>query len=221
MNLSELNRADASLVQHGLRATGFYAGTTNGIPGPKTASAYDAYLASLDGATKPKTDDVARLRAAIVSFAIGEVGVREEGGNNKGARIDWYEEATYLDPSGDYAWCASFCCRAVWEALKSTGISPQWARPRTPGAYAFRDQWAKANDGRGIKTYRNPRIVLAGDLLVYNFSHIGIAVEDSQNQSVAVVEGNTSGDGGRDGDGVYPKWRNLSTVAAALRIEGV
>lgn len=227
IDLDSLDRPDATLIQRGLAAAGHYSGTHRGLPGPRTKAAYAAYRAAAGDGVPPtgqasSESEAARLRAAIVAFARAEVGVTEQGGNNRGARIDWYEEATWLDPSKDWAWCASFVCRAVWEGLKATGIQPLWDRPRTPAAYGFRDRWGPANAARGISVLTRPGAILAGDILVYTFSHCGIAVRDTKpGRPVDTVEGNTNAAGSREGDGVYVKTRLPNLISAAVRIARV
>lgn len=217
LDLSDLDRQDASLIQRGLASLGLYSGTFRGLPGPLTKAAYEKYISG----AKINGDRAARFRRELVRWCLEEEAknIREVGGNNRGERIDWYEGATWLDPSKDWAWCASFVCRAIWETLKRTGIQPEWTRPRTPGAYAFRDQWARDNKERGIKTVKMPGKIIAGDLVVFRFSHIGVAVGDSDGEWVETVEGNTGNGGGRDGDGLFKKRREVSLISAAIRFE--
>jgi hypothetical protein len=231
--LGGLTKPDAKLIQLGLSAAGYLAlPNPQGLPGPKTAAAYDRYHSAQEG-HQPRTagagsSNAKAFRAAFVRALEGEVGTVEVGGNNRGQRIDAYEGATWLDPSGDWAWCASFQCWAIREALKATGFTPAWARPRTPGAYAFRDKWAVDNRYRGIRTLPAGADVLAGDLIVFTFSHIAAAYKDADRSKDAVltVEGNTNSKGSRDGggalrDGVYHKRRSRSLISAIIRVEEV
>jgi uncharacterized protein YijF (DUF1287 family) len=60
--------------------------------------------------------------------------------------------------------------------------------------------------------------VRRGDIVIYTFSHIGIAVgEPDEDGMVYVVEGNTNNAGSREGDGVYRKHRHLSKIRSVIR----
>jgi len=57
-----------------------------------------------------------------------------------------------------------------------------------------------------------------GDIVVFTFSHIGIAVADiDADFFVHTVEGNTNSDGAREGDGVYRKKRHSSKIRSVIR----
>lgn len=205
MNLDDLTQADASLVQHGLKSLGYYSGTTKGLPGAKTKAAYAAYLASLAG------DVPGNFGALMALVAKREVGAREVG-NNGGAAVIKYQKATWLD-TGPWPWCAAFVCWVVREVL---AVHPRgFKRPRTPGAWDFLN-WAK---DEGLLIIETPDAVLEGDIIVYTFSHIGIATANSSAAgTVFAVEGNTNQAGSREGDGVYEKTRKTSQIRAIIRI---
>ena len=203
LNLDKLNQKDAQLIQAGQKALGFYNGTTRGQPGPKTKAAYKKYMA-------PRNIDPT-FGEALALAAESQVGQREEG-NNGGASVRKYQNATWLEP-GAWAWCAAFVCWSFKEALKK---SPQpLQRPRTAGAWDF-ENWAKKEGAELIK----PADVLVrrGDILVYTFSHIGIAAMDEHEGSVETVEGNTNHNGDREGDGVFRKTRKKSLIRSIIRL---
>jgi cell wall-associated NlpC family hydrolase len=58
----------------------------------------------------------------------------------------------------------------------------------------------------------------AGDIVMYTFSHVGIVISDN-GKTIQTVEGNTNGEGSREGDGVYFKTRNKSLVKRFVRIK--
>jgi hypothetical protein len=62
-------------------------------------------------------------------------------------------------------------------------------------------------------------VVRAGDIVVFTFSHIGVAIEDQRGAAVRTVEGNTDEAGSREGGGVYEKTRALSLVRSHIRLE--
>ena len=218
LDLSKLSVPDARLVQHGLKALGFYEGTTRGLPGPKTGAAYEAYLASfanVPGGSTPeeRPAEGAALARRLVEILRAEVGVREVPRNsNRGPRVEEYQRATWL-PGTSWPWCAAFVCWGVLQLEKEFKLP--FARPRTAGAWDF-ERWARE---QGVRLFKPRGTVKAGDIVVFTFSHIGVAIEDQRGTSVRTVEGNTDEAGSREGGGVYEKTRALSLVRSHIRLE--
>jgi hypothetical protein len=204
LKLSSLSQKDAQLIQAGLKALGFYKGTTRGKPGPKTNAAYKKFMA-------PRNIDPS-FSEALALAAESQVGQREEG-NNGGAAVRKYQNATWLEP-GAWPWCAAFVCWSFKEALKKSVQPIQ--RPRTAGAWDF-ENWAKKEGAELIKP-ASDTLVKRGDILVYTFSHIGIAAMDELEGEVETIEGNTNHGGDREGDGVYRKTRKKSQIRSIIRI---
>ena len=161
----------------------------------------------------------------LVGIAEAEVGVREQGGNNRGGRIEAYQNATWLDPEA-WPWCAAFVCWCIRDWLKVPGAADSigvgnienW-RPKTAAAFDFL-RWAKKQD---LPILPETAEVHAGDLVIFDFSHIGIVVADAleNSQFILTVEGNTNGTGARDstsGDGVWRKKRPRSLARKFIRI---
>jgi hypothetical protein len=161
-----------------------------------------------------KSNDFAKSLAAI---ALKEVGIMEAASNNTGDDILKYKQATWLAP-GAWPWCAAFVCWCYREALQKTnaqGIS----RPRTAAAWDF-ERWAR--EQRKVDLHKPAQSVSTGDIVVFTFSHIGIAVANESNGRVKTVEGNTNVRGTRDGggrtrDGVYEKLRQKSQIRSVIR----
>lgn len=147
---------------------------------------------------------------------------KREASPNRGRDLQAFFDADNYDPNGPkpgddgYAWCATFVCWAVYQAVKDLKLT--WKRPVTPGAWAF-EAWARAqNDCVELKKPHNGDIQ-RGDIVVFTFSHIGIATgPPDASGRVATVEGNTNGAGSREGDGVYAKNRPLSSIRSRIRI---
>jgi hypothetical protein len=58
----------------------------------------------------------------------------------------------------------------------------------------------------------------AGDIVMFTFSHIGIALSaPNKNGEVETVEGNTDMMGSREGGGVFRKMRSLSKIRSRIR----
>ncbi len=166
-----------------------------------------------------------QARNAFALIAEGEVGVRESGGNNRGPRIVAYQQATWLEPDA-WPWCAAFVCWCVREWLSAPSVrktlgmtlaeSEKW-RPKTAGAWDFL-HWARS---KHLTVNSETGTARRGDIVVFEFSHIGIVVRDSSSGALDTVEGNTNGRGDRDsafGDGVWRKRRARSLARAFIRL---
>lgn len=164
-------------------------------------------------ALQPKLDE--EFINVLIDVATKEVGTKEAG-NNGGPRIREYQAATWLAP-GAWPWCAAFQCWIVMEAIiKTVPRHITWDRPQTAGAWDF-ENWATKQKGKGVQLLKPRSRILRGDILVYMFSHIGIASADEAHGFVATIEGNTNPGGGREGDGVYAKRRDVESVRSHIR----
>lgn len=159
------------------------------------------------------------LAKEIVRIAKAEVGVREIRDTNCGVRVDEYKAATWLNPKKGWAWCAAFVCWVVREAMASTGVkqTKTFKRPRTAGAWDF-ENWSLEQDKTTNTKKPHGGDILPGDIVVFTFSHIGIAVSSPNGEGIVkVVEGNTDAAGSREGGGVYLKSRHLSKIRSRIR----
>lgn len=164
---------------------------------------------------------MSKFTDTIVAIAMDEIGVFEIPKNsNRGPRVDQYKAATWLPAAQAWPWCAAFVCWVVREAMSVCGVKETntFKRPRTAGAWDFIN-WSLAQDNT-TKTLRNPKAkdIQPGDIIVYTFSHIGIAASTANKDGAfRAVEGNTDESGSREGGGVYLKVRNVSSVKARIR----
>ena len=168
------------------------------------------------------------LRKKLVEIAASEVGITEDGGNNRGPRIVEYQAATWLKPA-PWPWCAAFVCWVIKKwledpsvrenlSLRNDKFTESW-RPKTAGAFDF-TRWAKE---KGLSVLPKTARALAGDLVIFDFSHIGIVAKDQTKGSdqVITIEGNTNSKGQRDsvgGDGVWRKIRPVRLVRSYIRL---
>jgi hypothetical protein len=167
------------------------------------------------------------LPEIMVRVAVSQVGVTEEGGNNRGPRVESYQRATWLAGTG-WAWCAAFVCWCVLQAIQIQGLTPKgWSRPRTAGAYDF-ENWALGLKPHGpnsswrlLPRGSAPR---RGDIVTFTWSHIGICTGyDGSVKRVFTVEGNASREDASDGvrgDGVVAKTHGLSSIRRIIRFVG-
>lgn len=172
--------------------------------------------------------DTAALRRQLVAIACGKVGCHETGGNNLGADVVLFQLATALAP-GPWPWCAAFVDWCIREWLRIEPVraalslaSPREAeawRPRTARAYGF-EAWGAA---AGLQVLPENAVARAGDLVTFDFSHVGIVAVDQPAHSgiIDTIEGNTNGAGARDsasGDGVWRKIRAVGLVHRYVRL---
>jgi hypothetical protein len=145
----------------------------------------------------------------IVSVALNEAkqNIRETS-ENQGPGIEKYWSAT--DYKSGYAdrqpWCAAFGCWVV----QQSGVLPENIRPKTASAFGFRE-WANKVGAQYARVTVNPRAVYAGDILVMSYSHLAIAVENSNGSTVMTVDGNSS-------NRVNSSNKKLSSIACAITI---
>ena len=154
------------------------------------------------------------LGDAIARMAEGEIGVREEPkDSNRGAQVERYQAATWLEGTG-WPWCAAFVCWCVRAAIGKAQVS--FKRPRTAGAWDF-ERWAKKE---GVSFLPEPKAadIQRGDIVIFTFSHIGIATGSPVGNTVPTVEGNTDESGSREGGGVYSKQRHISKIRSRIRL---
>jgi hypothetical protein len=158
----------------------------------------------------------------LVKIAESQVGVRESGANS-GEAIRKYQAATSLEPDR-WPWCAAFVDWCIMEWLKDPEAvewlnlkvrTPEQWRPKTALAYGF-TSWAKDRPNT-TKILMPTDMAEPGDIVMYTFSHVGIVISDN-GKTLQTVEGNTNGEGSREGDGVYYKTRNKSLIKRLIRI---
>jgi hypothetical protein len=162
------------------------------------------------------------FQTKLCATALAEVGVHESPKNsNFGPRVNQFKAATNLPATEAWAWCAAFICFVVRDTLAACGVklTKGFVRPTTAGAWDFIN-WSKAQDDR-TTTLMSPRAkdIQAGDIVVFKFSHIGLAVSGADaGGTFWTCEGNTDLAGSREGGGVYKRTRNICNVKARIRI---
>lgn len=161
-----------------------------------------------------------KLSEALVQVASAEIGVQEVNGTNCGPRVDEYKAATWLNPKVGWPWCAAFVCWCVREAMTLTGVkeTKTFKRPRTAGAWDF-ENWSLAQDGTTNTKKPHRGDILPGDIVIFTFSHIGIATSSpDKNGNVRTIEGNSNKAGSREGGSVVVQKRHLSKIRSRIRI---
>lgn len=154
------------------------------------------------------------------SDAVANIGVTEEGGNNRGRYIRIYLAAVSLFSPNP--WCMAFCIYRLRKAAEDLRVLLPKDMPLTGSTTVFAN-WSKS---KGLfipveKAKLNPKLVARGDLcFFYNgltgrMRHVGI-VTQVHDWGVTTVEGNTGPGAGvnADGDGVFEKQRKWSNLAS-------
>jgi hypothetical protein len=158
-----------------------------------------------------------KLAQRIVELAKKEVGVQEVGNTNCGERVNQYKKATWLPYEESWAWCAAFIDWLVMTAMEESGKKYTFERPRTAGAWDLQN-WSMKQDG-STWTKLNPQAgdIEEGDIVIFKFSHVGLATGSPVKGIFPTIEGNTDGNGSRDGGGVWKKERKVSQIKSRIR----
>jgi len=161
---------------------------------------------------------MSKLAPKIVELARREIGVEEINGSNCGPRVNEYKAATWLPAKKAWPWCAAFVCWLVREAMAETGIkeTATFKRPQTAGAWDF-ENWSLEQDKTTWTKKPHDGDIKAGDIVIFTFSHIGIAIADAEGGEVQTIEGNTDTHGSREGGGVWMKERKTSQIRSRIR----
>jgi hypothetical protein len=91
-------------------------------------------------------------------------------------------------------------------------------RPRTAGAWDF-ENWSLEQDESTHTKKPHKSDIQAGDIVIFTFSHIGIALSSpDKNGNIKSIEGNTDSAGSREGGAVLKKTRHISKIRSRIRI---
>ena len=168
-----------------------------------------------------------RVALKAVEGALANVGVTEQGGENRGKWVETYLQS--VDAAPGNPWCAAFVSFRLQKAADELGLSLPSDFPRSA--------WTPDYKAWGIKhglwiPVDSDETVLPGDLACFYFSakqriaHIGIVVARKPGGGgVFTIEGNTGPEHGevvnRDGDGVYKKdrdWAEFGSGGGFVRL---
>lgn len=171
--------------------------------GPLSQAALNALIRqSTAGPAIPQNPPLTSGIHPFVSVAAEWVGKSETTRNRFDGDKDLWADTNYPDGWIDRApYCAAFQCHVVAEAARR-GAHVQ-TLPKSQSVSEFRN-WAR----RLGYVVTSPR---AGDhftLLPSGTSHIGL-VERVEGDLICTIEGNTDGEGSREGDGFWRKTRRI------------
>ena len=146
------------------------------------------------------------LAQRALEVARTQLGVREATGHNDGAAVESYLRSVGLGKG--YAWCQSFVYWCYSQAAKALGV----ANPliQTGGVL---DHWERTH-GQKVK------IPQTGDIFIMDFGegkgHTGF-VKEIKGSMMITVEGNTNDANSREGDGVYERYRAITSCKGFIR----
>ncbi len=154
---------------------------------------------------------------APLAIALGEVGVEEVGGNNRGPRVKEYLASVGL-PEGS-PWCAAY----VHWCYRQCGVVLEPARSYAM-ALKFHEKPHRIWERKGW-TYEPgdfKRISMDGDHFALWYERLGRIghtgmIRGEDEKWVLTVEGNTNAEGSREGGGVYFRKRLKRTLYCISR----
>lgn len=193
---------------------------------PTTPPAYlDPSVGPASGLTTVFAQEMVKL--ARTQVGVGEPQWTYQGktykiGGNSGPQVEaLYQRSTELTGSG-WPWCAAFICW-LFKSVSEKGIAHSFKLPKTAGAYNFIN-WAR-NNSSFVEIYDAPfTSILPGDIIVFNFSHIGLAVGELKGGRFDTIEGNTtpgpsSRSKEREGGGVFERSRGTDIIKNVIRLK--
>ncbi|WP_083256943.1 CHAP domain-containing protein [Arcticibacter eurypsychrophilus] len=140
-----------------------------------------------------------------------EIGVREQSGNNDGAKVEEYLK--YVGLKRGSPWCAAFVC---WSLAQAGIENPRsgWSPDLFPGVKIC---WQRSSGVQLNSLKSLASVPCQGDVFGIFFpsknriAHVGF-VDSWGEKYVITVEGNTNEAGSREGDGVYRKRRLIISI---------
>jgi hypothetical protein len=204
--------------------------TADGVAGPATWASLTGKQPAEVVNTVAEAGGVS-IQERLVIIAKREVGKTEGPKNNQGEWIKKFWPATNY-PEG-YAnrepYCAAAMCywlKTLGEELHAVGLIEsqtgmtlgQWEkwRCKSAGAWAWQD-WAKK--AKGVTVLPDSAKPECGDVVVYDFSHVGLVTGQPGKGRIATIEANTGPSGERDGDGCWEKNRPQEIARCFIRLE--
>lgn len=164
----------------------------------------------------------------LLAIAKRDVGSVEVTRNRAPWIAKYWPDTTY--PKGHEnrePYCAAAVCHwlaahgrelaAAGQFRKTYGMTlAQFEKWRCKSARAF--DWRDWAHQRHLLVLPETATALPGDIIVFDFSHIGIVEADLGKAGFATIEANTNKAGSRDGDGCWTKNRARSLAQCLIRL---
>lgn len=153
-------------------------------------------------------------RALMLQAAIACVGIREEGGNNRGPMVSLLQDT--VDGTEPWAWCMSFVQTCIAYAEAKTGVkSPVSASEHCMSV------WNGTPKVQRVKIAPLPGAIIIWQKGKTQSGHTGFVL-GADNKDMMTVEGNTeagmdtNGEVVREGGGVYNCKRNKTKTGTMV-----
>jgi hypothetical protein len=190
-------------------SSNYVSGIASGGYVPLTgAHSEDGLLKSFDQ-TLPGNGYDSAIASRIIQPALSQLNKNISYSGNAGQIAQYFRATSYSSgASAKEPWCAAFVC---W-TIQQSGLFDDAIRPKNANAFGF-DDWAKQEKVRNrVAVYYKPNDIKPGDIVVFSWSHVGVAIEPSVGNNFKSVEGNT-------GAGIVAiRSRNMTGVAYSVRI---
>lgn len=149
--------------------------------------------------------DVKDARLLFGLAAESCVGIRENGGSNKGPMVELIQKT--IGRAEGEPWCMSFVQTCLAYAEIKTGVRS----PIIPSEHC-RTTWTATVKSQRVKARPNKYAIVIWGYEGNSSGHTGIFLEghfaNNQGVSFQSIEGNTNAQGSNEGDGVFLKTRN-------------
>jgi hypothetical protein len=190
-------------------SSNFISGIASGGYIPSTSAHSENGLLKSFDQTIPGTGYDSAIANRVVQPALSQLNKNISYATNPGAIAQYFRATNYSSGAGDrQSWCAAFVC---W-SIQQSGLFDDATRPKSARAFDF-DVWAKQENVRNrVAIYYSPKEIKPGDIVVFSWSHVGIAIESSVGFKFKSVEGNT-------GSGIIAiRNRDMTRVKYSVRI---
>jgi hypothetical protein len=156
---------------------------------PSTAAHGSGLLQEFDQ-TLPGNAYDSEIASRIITPARSQLGQNVSYNANAGAIAQYFRSTNLSNGAANkQPWCAAFVC---W-SIQQSGLFDEATRPKSAAAFDF-DDWAKQEKVRNrVAIYYRPKDIKPGDITVFSWSHVGIAIEASSGYKFKSIEGNTNG----------------------------
>lgn len=159
--------------------------------------------------------DVKDARLLFGLAAESCVGIRENGGSNKGPMVELIQKT--IGRAEGEPWCMSFVQTCLAYAELKTGVKS----PVIPSEHC-RTTWTATAKSLRVKARPGRYAIVVWGYEGKSSGHVGIVLEAAYRNNVGTtfttVEGNTNGRGEREGDGVYFKTRDWFRTGSLVRL---
>lgn len=201
--------------------------TADGVIGPATWAVLLPPAKAVPPAAKPATGP--SFADWLVTIAKRDVGKVETPRNNQGAWIKRYWPSTsypegYTDRQPYCAAAMAFWLDTAGDELAKASLlenltgmnAEQFEKWRCKSAKAY-DWQAWGKKAKGVTVLPDTATPQKGDIVVFDFSHIGLVTGQPAKGRIATIEANTGPAGERDGDGCWEKNRPQEVARCFLR----